>query len=277
MPVRIVTDSAADLPSELAAARGIEVVPLTIRFGDTTYRSGVDLSAGEFWDKLRSSTESPATAAPSPGDFESVYRKLAEDGADGIVSVHLSAKLSATSQSATIAARSTDLPVEVVDSLSVSASTALMALRAADLADGGATMAEIANELKSMVDRTQLYGVIDTLDYLRRGGRIGGAQALLGTMLQVKPVISVVDGVVEPVGKVRTRTRALQHLATIVNDNASSIERLIVMDGEAPDLDQFLGMLRGIEVPREDIWSLGPVVGTHAGPGVVGAVFTTSA
>lgn len=277
--VKIVTDSAADLPEGLAASRGITVVPLTIRFGDENYLSGVDLSADDFWKKLTSTEEMPATAAPSAGDFEEVFRRLVGEGADGIVSVHLSSKLSATYQSATVAAQEfADVPVEVVDTLGVSATTGLMALRAAELAGEGNTAADIASALADMRPRTRLYGVIDTLEYLRRGGRIGGAQALLGTMLKVKPVVSIVDGIVEPVERVRTRPKALEFLSKVVRDNADAIETLVVLSGAAPDLDALLDDLRGIvDIPAESVWTLGPVVGTHAGPGVVGVVFTTRA
>jgi DegV family protein with EDD domain len=276
--VRIVTDSAADLPAEIAAANGIEIVPLSVRFGSESYLSGVELSADEFWKKLRSSQESPSTAAPSAGDFQSAYERLAADGATGIVSVHLSSKLSATYQSAEVAAKEMgDIPVEVVDSLAVSAGLGLMAVHAAERAAAGAGAVEIATELAEMRSRVHLYGVIDTLEYLRRGGRIGGAAALLGTMLKVKPVIGLENGVVEPVDRVRTRTKALEHVVGIVRQHADRIQRLVVVEGEAPDTDQFVSMLDGIvDVTPRDIWPFGPIVGAHAGPGVIGACFTTS-
>jgi DegV family protein with EDD domain len=276
--VRIVTDTAADLPPELAAARGIEVVPLTVRFGDESYLSGVELGTDEFWQKLRSSNTAPATAAPSAGDFQKAYEKLLGEGATGIVSVHLSSKLSATYQSAAVAAQELpDAPVEVFDSLGVSAGTGLLALRAADRADAGASPKEIVAEIDALRSRVHLYGVIDTLEYLRLGGRIGGAQALLGTMLKMKPVIGLQDGVVEPVGRVRTRAKALAHLVGLVSEHKGNIERLVVITGAAPDVDDFLGMLDGIvTVPPSDVWNLGPIVGTHAGPGVIGVVFIVS-
>lgn len=279
MGVRIVTDSAADLPPEIADAKGIRVVPLTVRFGDDVYTSGVDLTTEEFWKKLPTAPESPATAAPSAGDFEEVYRELVEEGADGIVSIHLSSKLSATYQSATVAAGEfSDVPVEVVDTLGVSATTGLLSLHAAELAEEGTSAADIAASVEDLRKRTHLYGAIDTLEYLRRGGRIGGAQALLGTMLKVKPVVSIVDGIVEPVERVRTRPKALEHLADLVRKQAEGIDRIVVLSGDAPDVDDFLSKLEGVvEVPKENLWALGPVVGTHSGPGVVGVVFTTRA
>jgi DegV family protein with EDD domain len=274
--VRIVTDSASDLPPELVERHGITVVPLTVRFGSDEYKEGVELSTEEFWRKLRSSAEAPSTAAPSAGDFQAAYQKLVDEGADGIVSIHLSASLSATHQAATVAAKECAVAVEVVDSLAVTGATGLQTLRAVEAAQRGASPAEIAKDIESVRERTHLYGVIDTLEYLRRGGRIGGAQALLGTMLKVKPVISLQHGVVEPVGRVRTRGKALEHLVGLVRTHQSAIERIKVIHGEAPDLDQFLSMLdKVIDVSNEDVWTLGPVVGTHAGPGVVGVVFIT--
>jgi DegV family protein with EDD domain len=186
--VRIVTDSAADIPSDVVAAEGITVVPLTVRFGDESFVSGVELTTEDFWQKMRTSSEAPATAAPSAGDFQETYEKLFADGADGIVSVHLSSKLSATYQSAVVAAQEVGPGrVEVVDTLAVSAGTGLLALHATKRAAAGASAADIGSELNAMRSQIRLYGAIDTLEYLRRGGRIGGAQALLGTMLKVKP------------------------------------------------------------------------------------------
>jgi DegV family protein with EDD domain len=275
--VRIVTDSASDIPQRLTTEAGITVVPLTVRFGDETFVSGVDMDADAFWSKLQSSNEPPATAAPSAGDFQSAYEKLVAEGATGIVSVHLSSKLSATYQSAAVAAKEiSSVPVEVVDTLAVSASTGLLALEAAERAKGGASAAEIAAELTGKLENVHLFGTIDTLEYLRRGGRIGGAQALLGTMLKVKPVISLEDGVVEPVGRVRTRAKALEHMAGLVREYKDRIGRLIVLNGDASDTDKLVELLADVApVAPGDVWTLGPIVGAHAGPGVVGVAFVT--
>jgi DegV family protein with EDD domain len=276
--VRIVADSAADLPPEIAAQHGIEIVPLSVRFGSESYLSGTELGSEDFWKKLRSSSDAPSTAAPSAGDFQSAYERLANDGATGIVSVHLSSKLSATFQSAEVAAKQMDgVPVECVDTLAVSAGAGLMAVHAAERAAGGASVADIAAELIAMRSRVHLYGVIDTLEYLRRGGRIGGAAALLGTMLKVKPVIGLEDGVVEPVDRVRTRAKALEHVVGLVKQHADRLDRLVVVEGEAPDTEQFVSMLSGVvRVTPKDIWPFGPIVGAHAGPGVIGVCFTTT-
>ena len=275
MTVRIVTDSAADIPAGLAQEKGITVVPLTVRFGDESFISGVELSPEAFWEKLKSSSESPATAAPSAGDFQQAFEKLLSDGASGVVSIHLSSKLSATYQSAVVAAQEIgNGMVDVVDTLAVSAGTGLLALRAVERASAGASGAEIAAEIAEMTSRVRLYGAIDTLEYLRRGGRIGGAQALLGTMLKFKPVISLQDGVVEPVTRVRTRPKALQYIADVVAKDSDTIERLVVISGDAPDTDRFVSMLESsVKVPPSDVWSFGPIVGAHAGPGIMGVAY----
>ena len=275
MTVRIVTDSAADIPPALAADQQIVVVPLSIRFGDESYVSGVELSADAFWQKLKTSPDSPATAAPSAGDFQEAYEKLLADGADGIVSIHLSSKLSATYRSAVVAAEEIGGGrVVVIDSLAVSGGQGLLVLHAARRAADGAHASEIASEITEMLPSVRLFGVIDTLEYLRRGGRIGGAQALLGTMLKVKPVVSLDYGIVEPVARVRTHAKALEHTAGLVAADAERITRLVVLNGDAPDPDRFVSMVSAsVPVSASDVWTLGPIVGAHSGPGILGVAY----
>ncbi len=278
MTVRVVTDSAADIPADLARTKNITVVPLTVRFGSESYLSGVELGADEFWEKLRTSTEPPATAAPSAGDFQQAYERLISEGATGIVSIHLSSKLSATYQSAAVAAKEvTAVPIEVVDTLEASAAEGLLALHAAERAAEGAGAAEIAADVEALRPRIKLFGTIDTLEYLRRGGRIGGAQALLGTMLKFKPIIGVEDGIVEPIGRVRTRAKALEHIVELVKADESRIGRLVAISANAVDTDRFLELLEGVvHVEPGDVWAFGPIVGTHAGPGVIGVAYVCS-
>lgn len=274
MTVKIVTDSAADIPEALAKSMDITVVPLSVRFGEDSYRSGEELGTEEFWKKLRSSSESPATAAPSAGDFQQAFEKLL-GSADGIVSIHLSSKLSATYQSAQVAASALEgKDIHVIDTLAVSAGTGLLAIHAAERAKAGADAATIASEVSAMCDRVRLFGAIDTLEYLRRGGRIGGAQALLGTMLKVKPVISLQEGVVEPVARVRTRIKALEFIADRVSADAPAIERVAVISGDATDAPTLVEKLPGsLGVEAADVWEFGPIVGAHSGPGIVGAAY----
>lgn len=275
MTVRVVCDSSGDLPNDLAAKHQITVVPLTVRFGDDAYLSGVELDGDAFWEKLKVSTEPPATAAPSAGDFQTAFEKLLADGADGVVSVHLSSKLSATFQSAVVAADAIGGgKVHVVDTLAVSAGQGLLALKATELAAEGRSAADVATEIGAASSRIRLFGALDTLEYLRRGGRIGGAQALLGTMLKVKPVISLEDGVVEPVSRVRTRAKALEYLVELVQKDAADIERIVAITGDASDGDRYVEMMNAvIPISSADVWNFGPVVGTHAGPGIVGVAY----
>src|SRR4051794_17388140 len=194
MPVRIVTDSACDLPEAACAELGIEVVPLTIRFGEREYVDRKELSTDAFWRELAASSVLPETAAPSVGAFEETFRRLTDEGADGIVCINLSAQLSATMQSAQVAAKALDgeIPIEIVDSQSASMGIGNLVLHAARRARAGASVAEIVAEVESRRAREHVFAALDTLEYLRKGGRIGGAQALLGSMLSIKPVIAVI-------------------------------------------------------------------------------------
>ena len=274
MAVRIVTDSASDLPPETCEELGIEVVPLTIRFGEEEFVDRTELSTAEFWRKLETSSVLPETAAPSVGAFEEIFRRLADEGADGIVCVNLSAKLSATMQSAQVAAKALDglCPVSIVDSKSASMGIGTLAIYAARRARDGADLTAIVDELEARRDRQTLLAALDTLEYLRKGGRIGGAQALLGSMLSIKPIITVTDGEVEPAGKVRTRSKALQFITDRVPSDG--VESIAVLHAGAPDIDEFMARLRPKLADAEIIVGhVGPVVGVHAGPRVLGCAW----
>jgi DegV family protein with EDD domain len=272
--VRVVTDSACDLPDELVAALGLSIVPLTIRFGDEELVDREELSVAEFWQRLTTSPALPETAAPSAGAFEACFRDLADGGATGIVCINLSSRLSATMQAATVAAKAVadDCPIEVIDSLTCSMGLGTLCITAARRAIEGAELETIVAEVIDRRDRTKLFGTLDTLEFLKRGGRVGNARALLGSMLSIKPVVEVRDGVVEEAGKVRTRSKALQVLVDHVR--AQPVENLAVLHGNAPDLDELLDLLDPI-VPRAEIVTgiVGPVIGTHAGPRVIGVTF----
>jgi DegV family protein with EDD domain len=272
--VRVVTDSACDLTDELAASSGILVVPLTIRFGDEEFRDRVDLSSVEFWQKCKSSAELPQTAAPGPGQFQEAFGQAVDEGADGILCLTLSSGVSATYQSARTAADTFDrAPVRVIDSRSLTMGQGLLALAAAEDAAAGASLDQVAADTEERIGRTRMYGAIDTLDHLQRGGRIGGARALLGSLLSIKPVVALRDGEVAEESKQRTRSRSLEHMATKVKSEAP-LERLAVCDGAAPDLAQFVDRLAGVEVARPMLTvDLGAVVGTHAGPGTIGVCY----
>jgi DegV family protein with EDD domain len=274
MGVRVVTDSACDLPDDLIERDGIEVVPLTIRFGKEELVDRKELSTDEFWRRLAESDVLPETSAPSAGAFEAAFRRLIGDGATGIICINLSSKLSATMQSAQVAAQAVqaDCPVVVVDSLMVSMGLGSLCLTAARRAADGDSLESIVANVTDRRNRSKLYGALDTLEFLKKGGRVGNARALLGSMLAIKPVLEVRDGEVEEAGKVRTRSKALRLLVDRVKQGP--FENLAVLHGNAPDLDELLDLLEPL-APQDEIvvGQIGPVIGTHAGPRVIGVTF----
>ncbi len=274
MAVRIVSDSACDLPPALCADLGIEIVPLTIRFGADELVDRVELTTEAFWKRLARSTVLPETAAPSVGAFEATFRKLHEGGADGIVCINLSSRMSATMQSAQIAAKGLDgvCPVTVIDSKSASMGIGMQCMEAVRVANAGGDLAAVAAAVESARARSHILFTVDTLEYLRKGGRIGGAQAMLGSMLSIKPVIQVKDGAVEPAGKVRTRSKALRFVVDRVKE--APVEKLCVLHAQAPDVSEFVAMLEPI-VPNTEIvvGTIGPVVGVHTGPAAIGVTW----
>jgi DegV family protein with EDD domain len=217
----------------------------------------------------------PETAAPAPGQFEAAYRTLRAEGATGIVVVALSSKLSATMQSAELAARSVagDVEVRIVDSLNVSLGVGTIALAAARAAGAGADLAAVEQLARDLVPRTHVFGALDTLDNLKKGGRIGNAKALLASALAIKPIIEVRDGQVEQAGKQRTRSKALRFLADKVATWPGEVHDLAVLSAACDDADEFVAMLREHYDHDIVVGEIGPVVGTHAGPGTIGVAF----
>jgi DegV family protein with EDD domain len=274
MGVRVVTDSACDLPDDLIERNGIGVVPLTIRFGNEELIDRKELSTDEFWRRLADSDVLPETSAPSAGAFEGAFRRMVEDGATGIICINLSSKLSATMQSAQVAAQAVqaDCPVVVIDSLMVSMGLGSLCLTAAQRAADGDSLESIVANVTDRRNRSKLYGALDTLEFLKKGGRVGNARALLGTMLAIKPVLEVRDGVVEEAGKVRTRSKALRLLVDRVKEGP--FENLSVLHGNAPDIDELLDLLEPLAARDQIVvGQIGPVIGTHAGPRVIGVTF----
>lgn len=276
--VRIVTDSACDLPQSVADELGIEIVPLTIRINGVEYVDRADLTPAEFWAKCASSPTLPETAAPAPGQFEAAYRQLAADGATGIVVVNLSAALSATMQSAELAARAVapDITVTVVDSEQVTLGLGLIVADVARLAKGGASHQAVVDRAKDLAGRTKVWGALDTLENLKKGGRIGGAKAMLASALAIKPIIEVRDGKVEQGGKQRTRSKALAFLVEQMKA-AGELEHLAVLHADCSDVDAFVEMVRPHWSGEIVVGDIGPVVGTHAGRGTIGVAFCTAA
>ena len=271
--VRIVTDSSCDLPVQVTTDAGIEVVPLTIRFGSTELVDRLELTTAEFWARCSDSDTLPETAAPAPGSFAEAYRRLADEGASGIVVIALSGGLSATLQSAVLAARDVNLDVRVVDSRSVSLGVGTIALACARAAAAGAGLDEVERLAVDLAARTRVIGALDTLENLKKGGRIGNAKALLATALSIKPIIEVIDGTVEQAGKQRTRAKALALLVDRVRTYEGRITDLAVLHADCSDVDQFVEMLRPLYDGHIVVGEIGPVIGTHAGRGTIGVAF----
>jgi len=269
--VAIVTDSTADLPTQLTKSRSITVVPLTLNFEGRSLLDGVDIRPSEFYRKLPNATTHPTTSQPSAGRFAEAYAQLLNDH-DEIVSIHISEKLSGTYASAVQGADMTDAKrVHVVDSRLVSMSLGLVTLAATAMASKGESAKAIAERVAAMREHVQTYFSVATLEFLRRGGRIGRANAMLGSVLQVKPVLCIRDGEVTPLERVRTFDRALNRIVEL----ARAVDRghgLCVIVGHADAEDDAERVARGLEDMAETlmIQPLGPVVGAHAGPGVVG-------
>jgi len=279
MAVRIVTDSSCDLTDALVTAHGIEVVPLTIRFGDEELEDRTELSVERFYEKLAASSVLPETAAPAPGKFEAAFRRQAEAGADAVVCINLSAGLSATMQSAQNAARALEgeLDVRVIDSRSITSGLGTQVVLAAEAAAGGASADEVVALVEDLAERTHVVGALDTLDNLKKGGRIGNAQALLGSLLSIKPIVDISTGTVEEAGKARTRRKALEVLRDKVA-SAGAIEHLNVTHGFAPDVEDMLDLLDPIySRDRIQVGHIGPVIGTHGGPRVMGVTWVAPA
>ena len=275
--VAIVTDSASDYDPAKAASLGITVVPLIVNFGRDTYSAGVNMSTDEFWTKLKTpGSPFPTTAACSPGDFQIAYQKAFDAGADGIVSIHVAGTLSGTIKAAEIGrAMFRDRDIHVVDSMSASMGEGMLAEMGVEMSNAGASATEIAAEVTRRRDDLQVYLALETLEYLKRGGRISGAQAAIGTLLAVKPIIEIKHGLVETAERVRTRGKARERLVELLT--ARPMDRLSILHTTEADVEEFAEQLiarvpGGIDRSKVSVNLVGPSVGPHLGPGCVGAV-----
>jgi DegV family protein with EDD domain len=274
--LQVVVDSTADIPANLVRDSDILVVPVTVRFGNVVYLDGVELAGDAFYDKLRASPSLPTTAAVPPVDFVAAFRRALAEGRD-VLTITVSSKVSSTYNAALMAAAEVDPErIAVVDSLSASMGCGLLALRAAEAAQQGATLAEARQLALALVPRTHLYVAVDTLENLRRGGRIGHASAWLGTLLNIKPLIAV-DGEVHPVERIRTMARCLARLAELTRQREPA-GRLAVGYTDVPEVVPTLAALVEQAAPGQEIivYQAGPAVGTHAGRGAVGVAFLGS-
>jgi len=269
MTVKIVTDSSCDLPAEIVQELGITVVPLYVRFGEEVYREQVDISLDEFYQRLEHGPIHPVTIQPSPQDFVTAYQKVAPE-ADGIVSIHISSKLSGTCNSALQGKKllEKDFPIEVVDSQIITVGLALICIAAAKMAKAGESLASVVEEVKQMIPNIRLLALLDTLKYLQKGGRIGKAKALLGSILNVKPMITLKEGEVVPAGQTRSRSKGIERLFSFV-ESASNIEDLAIAYNTTPDEAQALAERLGSIFTKEAVRvvRLGTTLGVHMGPG----------
>jgi len=280
MNVRIVTDSTADIPKEQADALGITVVPLTVFFGDEAYLDGVELDSVGFYRKLAASKELPRTSQPSPAKFQEAYARLIDEGADAIISVHLSGKLSGTYQSACTARDGLletggKIPVEIIDSKSISVGMSRSIMLAAQQARKGLGLEEIKAHILDQLARTRILAVLDTLEYVKRGGRIGGARAMLGNMLSVKPLISLKDGEVVPVEQPRTRSKAYARIAQLLAE-AGKIEHVSIAEASEEVGQQLAQAIKTTYTGDLPIYRLGAVLGTHTGPGTAAIAYVVA-
>lgn len=273
MAVRVVTDSTADLPPETARELGVSVVPLTVVFGEEEFLEGVDMSTQLFYERLVESKELPKTAAPSTGQFIEAYEEALKE-ADEILSIHISSKLSATHNNAVLAANQladTGAKVEVVDSGLVSLGLGLVVQAAARVAQEGGSLEEVKKLVEEMIPRVHIIVALNTLEYLRRGGRIGRARAFLGSVLAVKPLLSIRDGEVAPEERVRTKKAAHQRLFQIATSYPNIEEFAIAYSTNASDAEELRAKLAEAEPQaRISMSKVGPVIGVHGGPGVLG-------
>jgi len=280
--IKIVSDSTCYLPSDVVKQFDIRVVPLNVHFGeDRVFQEGVNLTQDEFYAMLAEAPELPTTSQPAPGQFREVFTELTGAG-HAVLCILLSSKLSGTYQSALDARRMLpDANIVVIDSSFVAAALGLMVVTAAEMAAEGRSMDEIVARVEQMRRDMKLYFVVDTLEYLQKGGRIGAAAAFLGTLLKVKPILTLDEGIVKPLDKVRSKRKAIQRLLAELESHVSPGQpvQAIVMHAQVPDEVKELEseMCRRFNCQRTIFGEVGPVVGVHVGPGVLGAAICPEA
>jgi fatty acid kinase fatty acid binding subunit len=275
--VAVVTDSASDMDQGRAASLGIAIVPLIVNFGSDTFSAGVDLSTDAFWKRMTApDAPFPTTAACSPGDFQVAYQRAFDEGAEAIISIHVAGTLSGTIKAAEIgAAMFKDRDIHVIDSMSASMGEGALAELAVEMGAAGASASDIAQTITRRREDIGVYLALETLEYLKRGGRISGAQAAIGTLLSVKPIIEIKDGKVETTERVRTRGKAREKLVELLA--VRPMDRLSILHTTNADVEDFAEQLipkvpGGIDRSKVTIDTVGPSVGPHLGPGCVGGV-----
>jgi DegV family protein with EDD domain len=269
--VKIVTDSVADLPAKVVEALGLTVIPLNVRFGNDIYRDGIDITTDQFYERLKREKVLPVTSIPSPATFANAYNQLAAE-TDEILAIILSARLSGTYDVAlhSVGLMKRKCRVAVIDSTTATMAEGFIVMKAAQAARDGASLDEVKEIALSTIPRVDFLCVFDTLEYLRRGGRIGAAQAFLGSMLRINPLITLRNGLVEPAGRTRSRAKAIDRLYEFAKSYAH-IEEMAVEDTACPDEAEALVQRLGDIYPRKRIYRsrMTPVIGTHTGPGLL--------
>ncbi|MBI2846357.1 MAG: DegV family protein [Chloroflexi bacterium] len=272
--IRVVTDSTSDIPKEIAQGLGITVVPCNVHFGEEVYRDGADLTADDFYQRLTQSTVFPTTSQPSAGVFLEAYRQLAQE-TDQIVSIHISAKLSGTINSAMTAVQSLGgrCRIEIVDSAQTTMALGLIAIAAAEAAKGGQTLEGVLKTTREAISTTRVFALLDTLEYLKRGGRIGKLQAFLGSLLNIKPILTVKDGEAHPMERVRTKAKGMDRLFALAKGCMPANDIAVVYSTNQGDAEAFTRRLGAIyPAARIRRARIGPVLGAHLGPGAIGVV-----
>ena len=269
MTVKIVTDSVADLPSQVVKELGITVIPILVRWGEELYRDGIDLTAEQFYERLKRSKIPPVTSVPSPGTFAEAYDKLAEE-TDEILAIIVTSRLSGTYNVAlqSIGLMKRKCRVEVIDSKCATMAEGFVVMKAAKAAQAGASLDEVMEVTRKTIPRVDFLSTFDTLEYLKRGGRIGKAQAFLGSILKVNPLITLRDGVVEPAGRTRSRAKAIDRLCEFAM-SYSHIEEMAIEEATTPDEAERIAERLSAKFPKERIYRSkpSPVIGAHTGPG----------
>ncbi|MEZ4552996.1 MAG: DegV family protein [Dehalococcoidia bacterium] len=278
MVIRIVTDSTCDLPPELVAEHRITVVPLIVLFGDEALQDGIDISAERFFKRLVRESKLPTTSQPSPAAFRAAYERLRDEGATEILSVHISGKLSRTLESARQGAEGIEgLRVVHVDSELATLALGMGVVRAAEAVAAGCSLDETAAIVRGHFQRTHTLFLVDTLEYLRRGGRIGRAQEIVGSLLKVKPILSLQDGEVVPVGRARTKQKAIEEMLRRAAEFRPILETMAVHASTPDDLKYLVERLHGLAPEaRLTVGRITPVIGVHAGPGLLACAVVTA-
>ncbi len=276
MSIAIVTDSTADIPKDIAQKHGITVVPLNVRFGMEEFKDGIDIDNDEFYRRLQAESELPTTSQPSPGDFSAAYEKLLADH-DGVVSIHISGKLSQTINSAVQGAREVDsdgTKIKTVDTGQATIPLGLIVIEAAKSAASDADLDVVVSAANNATDRARFYGMVDTLEYLVKGGRIGRAKGFIGGLLKVTPIITLEEGESSPVANPRTRRKGLEKLKQLVEE-AAPLDQLAMHYSTEPEEIQKLAADLAHLAPEDGVMisQIGAVVGTYSGPGSLGVGF----